>query len=367
VKTTFYNRIDIINKITGSPAKSFAVLGAMKIGKTSLLHRIYNNPPPNTSYIFIDLDPVFSSARTYRAFRKYLESEIKRVFNKKKVFGRTPFKKKLSRLPDITRELSREDRKVVFVFDGVDKFIQFDQKKDYKILRLFRTMSRDNCCQFIFSGIEELYQLKRSIEGSLCDFYEEIMLKPLDKLEAIDLIIKPMESIEIYYKDKKDVGLILDYTGCHPNLIQFYCHRLVEKFKDNDTMRDPKIISREDIENLLDTAYEDYIVNEVYLFYTDISNMDRLILMLLAEEQSKSIKRLFSLNEIMELLTQQGIEIPLEDMHRHLSNLVLRFILQDMGMDKYSFAFPLFPVILKKRLDDDFKNLIIEEIKRGII
>ncbi|NIR04994.1 MAG: hypothetical protein GTN82_06175, partial [Candidatus Aminicenantes bacterium] len=273
VKAALYGHKGMINQITGSPGKSFAVVGARKIGKTSLLHRIYDNPPPNTTHISMDLDLVFSRAWTYRPFIKNLESEIERVFNKKKVFGRLPSRKGLSKLPGIIQELSQEGRKIVFMFDRVDKFIQFDQKKDYKLLQLFRTMSRENCCQFIFAGIEELYQLKRGIKGSFCDFYEEIMLKPLDKFEASDLITKPMESMDIRYKNKKDVKLILDYTGCHPNLIQFYCRRLVEKVKENDTRIGLKIISREDIEQLFDDAYEEYIMNEVYLFYTDLSNI----------------------------------------------------------------------------------------------
>lgn len=365
VKVTFYGRSDIIDRIIGSTNKCFAIVGGKKIGKTSLLHRIYEKQPENTIYIFMDLDLVFSKAKTYRPFRKNLEAEIERKFKKKKVFGKLPFRKNLLKLPAIIHEFSREKINIVFILDGVDKFILFDQKKNYKLLQLFRTMSRENYCQFIFAGIEKLYQLKQSNESSFCDFYEEIMLQPLDKSSAKDLITKPMETLDIHYKDKKDARLILEYTACHPNLIQFSCERLVEKFKKHDKIIGHRTISREDVEKLFDDAYEEYIMDEIYMFFKDLSNINRLILMLLVEEQSKSNKRMFSLNEIFDLLIQQGIKISEEDVQRYLKNLVMRFILRDKDGDNYSFALPVFPGILKKRVSYDFKNRIIEEIKKN--
>jgi Cdc6-like AAA superfamily ATPase len=367
-KITFYGHSEAIDRITGSVNKSFAVVGARKIGKTSLLNWIYDNPPPKNIYIFMDLDPVFFNTKTYGPFCRNLESEIKRIFKKKKVFGILPLGKKLSKLPGIIQKLSQEKKNIVFIFDGVDKFIQFDRKKDYKLLQLFRTMSRENCCQFIFAGFKELYRLKQINETTICDFYEEIMLTPLDKAAARDLIIKPTESIGIHFKSKKDVEFILDYTGCHPNLLQFCGKHLLEIVGKKDDLEGRRTISKEDIKQLFESrVFEEYIMNEIYDFYTGLSNINRLILMLLVEPQSKSKKNTFSSNEIKEMLNQQDIRMSAQDIHRHLKDLVMFFILKDKGRDNYSFALPVFPGILKKRVDHNFKNRIIHEIKKGII
>lgn len=367
-KFTFYGHSEAIARITLAVDKSFAIVGAKKIGKTSLLYRVYDNQPRNTTYIFMDLDLVFSSAWTYRPFIKNLEYEIKRIFKKKKVFGRLPLRKNLSKLPVIIQKLSREKINIVFIFDRVDKFIQFDRKKNHKLLQLFRTMSRENCCQFIFAGFKELYQLKKINESTICDFYEEIMLKSLDKAAARDLITKPMESIGIHFKSKKDVEFIIDYTGCHPNLLQFCGKHLVEIVGKKDDLKGRRTIYKEDIEQLFESrVFEEYIINEVYTFYTDLSNINRLILMLLVEAQSKSRKSTFSSNEIKDMLNQQDIKMSAEDIQRHTIDLVMLFILQDKGRENYSFALPVFPGILKKRVDHNFKNRIIEEIKSGIV
>ena len=194
------------------------------------------------------------------------------------------------------------------------------------------------------------------------------MLKSLDKAAARDLIIKPTESIGIHFKSKKDVELILYYTGCHPNLLQFSGKHLVEIVGRKDYLKGRKTIYKEDIEQLFESrVFEEYIMNELYAFYTGLSNINRLILMLLVEPQSKSKKNTFSSNEIKEMLNQQDIRLSAEDIQRHLKYLVIFFILQDKGRDNYSFALPVFPGILKKRVDHNFKNRIIEEIKSGII
>jgi Cdc6-like AAA superfamily ATPase len=365
VKSTFYSRSDVIDRIIGSSNKSFAIVGGKKIGKTSLLHRIYEKQPEKTVYIFMDLDSVFSNAKNYRPFRKNLEAEIERKLKKKKVFGRLPFRKNLFKLPVIIREFSRENINIVFIFDGADQLIRFDQKKGYRILQLFRTMSRENYCQFILAGFEELYQGKQGGESSFYDFYEKIMLQPLEKAAAFDLSTKPLESLDIHYKNKKDARLILKYTACHPNLIQFSCKRLVEKLKKNDEIKGRRTISREDVKELFDDAYEKYILDEIYMFFKDLSNINRLILILMTEEQSKSKKRMFSLNEILDLLTRQGINISDEDIKRHLRNLVMRFILREKARNNFSFALTGFPGILKKRVSHDYKNQIIEEIKKN--
>jgi hypothetical protein len=43
----------------------------------------------------------------------------------------------------------------------------------------------------------------------------------------------------------------------------------------------------------------------------------------------------------------------------------MRFILREKSGDNYSFALPGFPGILKKRVSNDFKNQIIEGIKKN--
>jgi GTPase SAR1 family protein len=364
-KATFYGRSKIINEIAKVTNNSFAIVGARRIGKTSLLHKIKENPPPNTIYIFMDLETMFSSkTKNYRKFIESLRDEIEETLGITVDFGILSFGRELSKLPGIIKQLAGKKKKIVFIFDEVDSLIEFDKKHGYKLLRIFRTLSQKNYCQFIFAGFKELYHQKRGIENPQYNLYEETRLKPLEEDPALDLITKPMESIGIHYKNPEDRELILEYTGRHPNLLQFFCKQLIETVEKHQKVEDRRTVFKKDILEVFDRKYEDYIMDDVYMFFSDLSDINILILILLVENPSE--KNTFSVTEIKNKLTQAGIRIPIQDVYRNIKNLVMRFILVDEGGDKYSFALSVFPDILKKRYDEDYKNNLIKEIKENV-
>jgi len=69
-------------------------------------------------------------------------------------------------------------------------------------------------------------------------FCELIHMAPLDRDAALDLITEPMKSIGIEYHDKADREVILEYTACHPNLLQFYGKYLIEKIGKHRRVED---------------------------------------------------------------------------------------------------------------------------------
>jgi Cdc6-like AAA superfamily ATPase len=363
--TTFYGRAKIIDHITRATNTSYSIIGARKIGKSSLLLRICDSPPPNTYYIFINMDQVFRGVSDYKPFLRHLQEKIQEIFNLKVNLVRFTTGRSLSRLNDVIRKLSRDNKKIIFVFDEVDILVKFDRNHEYRLLHTFRTMSQNNYCQFIFAGFKELYHRKREIENPLYNFCKEIILAPLDRKAALDLITRPMNSIGVQYQNIEDRELILEYTACHPNLLQFFCEELIDKIEEHSKVEERRTISRKDIEKLLDSKYENYIMDEIYMFFSDLSNLNRLILVLLLEEYREQPEpATFSLAKIRDKLTQQGLQVSINKVHRNLRNLVMRFLLLDKGNENYCFALPVFPGILEKRIDNDFKNSLIQELKR---
>jgi Cdc6-like AAA superfamily ATPase len=363
--TTFYGRAKIIDHITRATNTSYSIIGARKIGKSSLLLRICDSPPPNTYYIFINMDQVFRGVTDYKPFLRNLQQKIEEIFNLKVNLVRFTTGRSLSRLHDVIRKLSLENKKIIFVFDEVDILVKFDRRREYRLLHTFRTMSQNDHCQFIFAGFKELYHRKREIENPLYNFCKEIILTPLDRKAALDLITRPMDSIGVQYQNTEDRELILEYTSCHPNLLQFFCEELIDKIEEHGKVEERRTIFRKDIEKLLDSKYENYIMDEIYMFFSDLPNINRLILVLLVEEYMEQPGPItFSLAKIRDKLIQQGLEISINKVHRNLRNLVMRFILADKGNENYCFALPVFPGILEKRIDDDFKNSLIDELKR---
>ncbi|NIR06297.1 MAG: hypothetical protein GTN82_12820 [Candidatus Aminicenantes bacterium] len=382
--TIFYGRTDAINRIVSLTNKSFAVVGARKIGKTSLLLKLKDNYPPNTVYIFMSLESIFPHEKEektgkYNAFYKRMSFgkspeklfvktflyELERIFLKRSRFLR--FGSNIDLLPKIVQKISQhgqeKGKKIVFIFDEIDGLIRFDKKNGYKMMRTFRTMSQNSLCQFVFAGFKELYYFKRDINHPLYNFCEEVKLEPLDKESALDLITKPMASLGIHYQNKGDRDIIMENTGSHPNLLQFYCQKLIEKIDKHQKVEDRRTIFYEDINQLFDVSYEDYIMDDVYMFSSDLSQIDKLILILLAEDYPEGNEEIFSIKDIKQKLHINDITVvSTEEIRRILKNLVMRFILLDKGEDHYKFALPVFPKILNKRIDDDVKQEIIMEI-----
>lgn len=355
----FYGRNVIIQRISAASNTSYAVVGARKIGKSSLLHKLKNNPSPNTIYIFMDLEVEFHNVKNYKPFMKSLEAELNRQFKKKINLGSTFVKKNLSRLPEIIHGLSQDNKTIIFIFDEIDYLLEFDSKNDFKLMHIFRKMSQENLCQFVFAGFKGLYHQKRDHKNPGYNFYEEIRLETLEVDAAEKLITEPMESIGIHYDNPADRKLILEYTARHPALLQFFCKQLVEKVEMHKSAH--RVIYREDIEELFDFTYEEHIFSEVYMFFSDLSDLDRLILMVMAGDKSNI--SVFSLDDIENKLFRHGLKLPIDKVYNSLRNLAMRFILVDAGREQYSFALPEFPGMLKRRVGDDFKNKTIRKIR----
>jgi Cdc6-like AAA superfamily ATPase len=365
LKATFYGRGDVINKIIGKKNKSFSIVGGRKIGKTSLLYKLYDDPAPNTRCILMNLESSFANVKNYKKFILALESKIEEEFKKKNAFGRLSFTKSLDKLPHIIRMLSKEDKRLLFIFDEIDSLLDFDRTNHYELIKMFRGLSQEDTCQFIFAGFKELYKLKRDIKNPLYNFCEEIKLQPLDKQPALELITRPMENMGVHYKDEGDKELILFYTGCHPNFLQYFCMKLVEKIEKHEKAEDRRTIFKSDIEEIYHSDYQEYILDDVYMFKTDMSAVNRLILVFLVEDRKLRNGIRFPAEKIKNKLAAQSIEISDRDLHLHLKHLVMRFVLVDEGKDNYRFALPVFPEILEQRIDDDYKNRIIKEIKEN--
>lgn len=354
---TFYGRESIIHRITASPEISFAIVGARKIGKSSLLHRIKSYEPPDTDYVFMNLELDFSQVTDYSTFLNSLESEVKKAFGKQICFDGNPNKIK----EVIIRFYDEGRRNIVFILDEIDPLIEFDRKHGYKLLTIFRGLAQQGYCQFILAGFKSLHHEKRNIYAPFFNFCEEILLTPLEEEAARDLLLIPMSSIGVQYDNEDDIDQILEYTGRHPNLIQFFCQSLIEKIEKHEKPEHRRIVFKNDIKESMGKEYESYVTDEIYMFFTDLSKLDRVIVLLMAEESSQ--ETFYTISWTKRKLYDIGITMTVSAIHKKMREMVMRFILLDMEDEKYCFALKVFPGILKKRISEDLKNDIIIEAK----
>lgn len=353
--TNFYGRLREIERIMSSSSKSFVIVGARRIGKSSLIMRA-KTELDNLGVHCIYMDLEFPSNPDYKTFLASLELEFERCFKKKFHFNNN-----LNNFVLETKKLNWEKKRFVIILDEIDELLKFDRANGYELIKALRRLFHEHCCQVILSGFEVLYNSKRERQSPLYNFGEEKPLGPLEKRYALDLITEPLANIGITYNDPADKELILDYTSSHPNLLQFFCKHLIEKIAERE--RNRRIIFRDDIGQLFNSEYETYIINDFYMFYEDLDNLEKLFVLLFVDCNPEETD--FSIAFINEKLETMGINILEARIHRTLQKLKLRFILIDKGEGKYVIALPHFPSILRKRNDPNLLKRLIERVKEG--
>ncbi|MBN1351703.1 AAA family ATPase [candidate division KSB1 bacterium] len=352
VSASFYGRHAEIAKVLAAKDRNFAIVGARRIGKTSLAFKISSHLPTNTIPIYMDLE--IPLEQTYDSFLKIFHDKIQ---EKAKIDFDSP--STLSDLPLMVKQVKEKTGRIpIFFLDEIDSLLKHDIANDYNLLKTFRILSQEGYCQVILSGFSELYHAEQQLESPLYNLCELIPLRQLKREEALSLISEPMHSIGVNFDNETDKDLILKYTSCHPNLIQFFCKRLIEKIEEHETESKRRTIFREDIENLCHSdEYEKYVINNFYLFFTeDVDPVQRVMVLLLLHHYPD--QDTFSKPQIMQVLKNNGINIPMGKLTRQLANLDLRYIFSGEKGGKYRFALPIFPEILKRR--EDIPELIKE-------
>ncbi|MFX0136664.1 MAG: ATP-binding protein [Candidatus Hodarchaeota archaeon] len=359
VRSTFYGRTNEIGRILSTKVRNFAIVGARKIGKTSLLFKIMSEYSETVTPIYIDLEA--PKNQNYSSFLSILQERIKEKYDED-----VDFSEDLSNFISIIKNICKIRMKPVFFLDEIDTLLKFDIANDFQLLTIFRSLAQERHCQFIISGFEDLYLATKGIGSPLYNFCDIIRLNELKKEEALDLITEPMEQIGIRYDNPEDRLLILKHTSCHPNLIQFFCRGLVDRIKDYDDKNYIRTIYRKDIEDMYRSyEYERYIVHDFYLFFReDVGPIERLIVLLLLEN-CKNYK-IFSTPEILKFFKNKGINISIGKLVGHLANLTLRYIFVQESGGRFHFALSIFPEILMRH---DLKNIIegaIEDARKSL-
>jgi hypothetical protein len=354
--TTFYGRQRELRMILGTSDRSFTIVGARKIGKSSLLARIKNEMDDMGAYsILMDLESPTNP--DYTSFLQRMELEVNRCVQKG-----ISFNDDIDRFSTALKQFFR-GKKLIVILDEIDELLLFDRKYDYPLMRTLRSLFHEGYCRFIFSGFDVLQNVKRGIKSPFFNFCEEIQLGPLEKNFALDLITEPMANIGIDYENPLDRNLILEYTSRHPNLIQFFCKNLIEKLDEHEDTSRKRIITRSDIKELYNFKYDNYVIDEFYMFYQDLDNLEKLAVLLLMDAYPD--EALFSLDLLNRKLMVHGIDLSEDTIHKTIQKLALRFILLDKGKGTYSFALPHFPEILRSRVSEELTSSLIKRVKEG--
>lgn len=313
---------------------SYALIGGRRIGKTSLLKQLERVHFPTLGFRALYHDCSFTPTQN---------ELVQAVILDKTWFPTTPDVISTS-FAEIIQEL-HNDKPLIILLDEIDKLIASDRTASYILFKTLRGMANSGVCRFIFSGEIGLHAELVNPVSPLYNFAKELIVGRLDYHAVRELVIRPMKDLEVELIDAAQmVQHIWDFTSGHPNVVQRYCQRLINRLNDRGDRR----LSMEDVKDL--AADPDFLRKDFLTVYWErASILERLCsLIMAANEEART------LTTIYDNLISHDIETTLNNIDNALERLVdLRNILKRTSKG-YDFAVTAFPEIIAKtsRLDD---------------
>jgi hypothetical protein len=251
------------------------------------------------------------------------------------------------------------DKPLVLLLDEADKLLPHDRAADWKLFRRLRALSQSGKVQFILGGERSLREALRDPIGPLFNFPNEILLGPLNFSAVRELITLPMGQLKVKFEEEtKVVQLIYDFTSGHPNIVQGLCERLVRQLTELGT----RSIGPEQVDSIIrDPGFlrDDYLTT----YWEAATCLEKIITLIMAND-----KNLHSEDMIRQVLAgQYNLRPRAGEISGALQRLVgLRSILSNTS-DGYEFAAKEFPRLVSKTItsDDMLKDLIQEYQEKG--
>jgi predicted AAA+ superfamily ATPase len=345
----FFGREKIIKDITQRNPRNYLIVGARRVGKSSLLKALHRTYLKNKM-----LKPLYFTLA---------DSNLK----KKIIDELTPLNKNINSFSDLKLYLKQQDKKYVCLIDEVDDFIEYDKNKNYEFLKSLREMSEEGYITFILAGFWQLYQSKFDHQSPLLNFGDFIEIGELESDACHNLIKKPMSAMNIVFEEDSLINNIVGKMGQKAQLISLVCQELL---LDDKSM---KKISIDGIENALITKKD---VERVFQNRKKIRT--ELVQWVKLEDDKKGelLRKLimygmlkndkFNLEDVQKFLKNHEIYIDLTDVEYHLELLVLSFFFRK-EIYSYSFRVPLQrEFLLEDNIEMQIRETVYSLMREGV-
>lgn len=323
----FFGRTHILSQMLNRNQSNYLIVGGRKIGKTSLLkylERYYQNNSDIVCHFF--------SLKTDGKLLKNLVEHLPLPAN--------------SNLEDVSHYLINSKQLHLFLIDEVDKFIQIEMQQNYPTLTYFRSLSEEGHCYFILAGFWELYRAAvLDYHAPLKNFGEIITLGELEKDACHDLIVKPLEWLNITIASEALIEKIINATGQRANLIAIACNEILKHLDSSK-----RVVDKTNVENALHSnqVYDDIEGWENLAYDKHEVHLDSLIIYTTVQAGE------FTLSSILKILKKHDRSCSLEQVKQSLNRLALAFVIRNQRQ-YYTYCVPLFR---ERLLQEDVDELL---------
>ncbi|ETR72729.1 MAG: hypothetical protein OMM_01484 [Candidatus Magnetoglobus multicellularis str. Araruama] len=222
----FVGRTRLINDILRSTQNAYAIAGGRRIGKTSLLLKLYNtvrmkNAMPYST-IYID-SSIFSSFDE-------LALDIQRRISPRDYYKKTRHDFSLHDI--ISRFASMQNKRIMLLIDEADSIVSRSSISDANnFFKAIRSLSNQRIIKFVIAGYRKIFNLISDPTHPLYNLCEGVKLGMLNRQEVRHLISVPLHNLNIkLIEEEKIIKKINDFTGGHPSLVQF----IGKKYSDQE-------------------------------------------------------------------------------------------------------------------------------------
>ncbi len=331
----------IIRKVRDT---NFAIVGGRKIGKTSVLGRVYRllQDAPEYKPFYLDCQAVHN----HRDFFEAVDA-----------LWRTPLPKPT---PEGFRRMALDllgqypSQTIVMLFDEIDALIRWDVAQGEQLFRILRALAQENRLRFVFCGEKALNAALRNPKLAFFNFCQILPLSYLSLEEARRVVVEPMQELGIALEgDEALADYMIELTTGHPNIVQYVCQNLIERIN----IRRDRAITRADVDVLVQsTQFAEYFAA---ISWGNARALERLVTLLMLDQPEVTS------HEIAERLRTYGINTTPVILERALDALCLYSILRRDG-PRYAFAAPAIPEIFRRGQDVEGQlDCLIREIHAG--
>lgn len=327
----FFGRERELKTITRTARdRNFAVVGGRKIGKTSVLGKVYRLLAGMAGFhpLYLDCQAVQDHAGFIDTINTMWDVELS---------GSAPDAMRRY-LHDLKEE--QGDRVVVLLLDEVDLLLQYDMLHRESLFRTLRAAAQEGYCRFVFCGEKTLDAALHNPASALFNFCDIVHVGFIEPRDARRLIQEPLSEMGIEIEHVNElVSEIIGLSACHPNIIQYICQQLIAAINQRRarriTLRDFETVSQS-------SALHDYFIE---VTWGNTSALERLLTLCIIEAGG-SLKEA----DLPAAAYKQGVRVSRRDMRRALDNLELYSIVHKEG-DSYRLINYAFPSIIRQTQD----------------
>jgi Cdc6-like AAA superfamily ATPase len=344
VGSGFFGREREIARILKQPDTNFAIIGARRIGKTSLLKEVHRRlldqgERPDRVVRVLDCSIFSSSDQFVQTVMSELSiREIARLQPWEYVGKFLEFMRLMSKM---------RDGRITIFLDEFDKLLALSSSMQDPLPKLLRASMEADHCRYIVAGFQAMNNELSKYDSPLYKAFESQPLGPFDKRETEELVLRPMRSLRVHFEDEREVvGQIHVDTGGHPRLVQHYCQELV------------KILEREHRRTISPTLIVEIynsgsFKEEVFNTFRDSMSIQDQVLVYALLVSFPENKEAFTQEEMYEVLERQGCRYSAEQVDRSCDNLVQAGVFVREG-SRHQFAIPVFLHFLRANYKLDY-------------